>query len=130
MAFVISVSFPIPIPRFQCRGLQIALLVATYHTQKYFIKAFHYLTYFEENLPYERLPLAVWEENRIFKHQQKQPPEEFSDVKKVSLETRAQAYNFIKKETLAQMFSCEFCEISKNTFFTEHLRTTASASTV
>ena len=25
------------------------------------------------------------------------------------------------------MFSCEFCEISKNTSFTEHLRTTASA---
>ena len=24
------------------------------------------------------------------------------------------------------MFSCEFCEISKNTFFTEHLRATAS----
>ena len=23
----------------------------------------------------------------------------------------------IKKETLAQVFSCEFCEISKNTFF-------------
>ena len=32
------------------------------------------------------------------------------------------AYNFIKKETLAQVFSYEFCEISKNTFFTEHLR--------
>ena len=27
------------------------------------------------------------------------------------------ACNFIKKETLAQMFSCEFCEISKNTSF-------------
>ena len=24
------------------------------------------------------------------------------------------------------MFSCEFCEISKNTFFTEHIRTIAS----
>ena len=24
------------------------------------------------------------------------------------------------------MFSCEFCEIFKNTFFTEHLRVTAS----
>ena len=24
--------------------------------------------------------------------------------------------NFIKKETLAQVFSCEFCEISENTF--------------
>ena len=23
---------------------------------------------------------------------------------------------FLKKETLAQVFSCEFCEISKNTF--------------
>ena len=36
------------------------------------------------------------------------------------------ACNFIKKETLAQVFSCEFCEISKNTFFTEHLWATAS----
>ena len=34
--------------------------------------------------------------------------------------------NYIKKETLAQVFSCEFCEASKNTFFTEHLWTTAS----
>ena len=31
------------------------------------------------------------------------------------------ASKFIKKETLSQVFSCEFCEISKNTFFTEHL---------
>ena len=29
---------------------------------------------------------------------------------------RPSAYNFNKKETLAQAFSCEFCEISKNTF--------------
>ena len=29
-------------------------------------------------------------------------------------------------ETLAQVFSCEFCEISKNTFFTKHLWKTAS----
>ena len=27
------------------------------------------------------------------------------------------ACNFIKKETLAQVFPCEFCEISKYTFF-------------
>ena len=39
---------------------------------------------------------------------------------------RLQACNFIQKETLAQVFSCEFCEIFKNTFFTEHLWTTAS----
>ena len=30
------------------------------------------------------------------------------------------ACNFIKKETLAQVFPCEFCKISKNNFFTEH----------
>ena len=30
------------------------------------------------------------------------------------------------KKRLAQVFSCEFCEISKGTFFTEHLLTTAS----
>ena len=32
------------------------------------------------------------------------------------------------KETLVQAFSCEFSEISKNTFSTEHLRTTASVA--
>ena len=35
----------------------------------------------------------------------------------VSFSIKLQACNFIKKETLAQVFSCEFCEISKNTFF-------------
>ena len=30
-----------------------------------------------------------------------------------------------EKETLVQVFSCEFCGISKNTFFTEHLQATA-----
>ena len=39
----------------------------------------------------------------------------------------SEACNFIEIETLAQMFSCEFCEISKNTYFTEHLQATASA---
>ena len=33
-----------------------------------------------------------------------------------------QACNFIKKESLAVVFSCEFCKICKNTFFTEQLR--------
>ena len=36
------------------------------------------------------------------------------------------AYNIIQKQTLTQVFSCEFCEIFKNTFFIEHLRATAS----
>ena len=31
----------------------------------------------------------------------------------------------IKKENLVQVFSCEFCKISNDTFFTEHLWTTA-----
>ena len=35
--------------------------------------------------------------------------------KKLLLE-RPQVRNFIKKETLAQVFSCEFYEISKKTF--------------
>ena len=39
---------------------------------------------------------------------------------------RPKTCSFIKKETLAQVFSCEFCEISKNTFLTEHLWMTGS----
>ena len=43
-----------------------------------------------------------------------------------SYRSRPDACNFIKKETLAQVFSCKFCEIFKNTFLTEHLQLTAS----
>ena len=42
-------------------------------------------------------------------------------VKKVFLEIS-------RKETLGQIFSCEFCQISKSTFFTEHLLVTTSES--
>ena len=56
---------------------------------------------------------------RVFKGEilQKQPPKVFWEILQNAQEN---------KESLPQVFSCEFCEISKNTFFTEHLRTTAS----
>ena len=72
---------------------------------------------------------------------QKQPPEVFytkkflKNLKKLPgkhlyqglflVNFQACAYNFIKRETLTQVFSCEFCEIFKNIFFTGH-STTAS----
>ena len=43
----------------------------------------------------------------------------------VATSYRPQACNVIKKQTLAKVFSCDFCEISKNTLFTDHLWTTA-----
>ena len=55
---------------------------------------------------------------------QKQPSEVFYKKKgvlenftKLTGKRLAEACNFIKKETLAQVFPCEFCEIFKNTFF-------------
>ena len=56
---------------------------------------------------------------------QEQPPEMF--YKKINLKNFVNfsgqgTCNFIKKQTLAQVFSCEICEIVKNAFFTEHLR--------
>ena len=52
----------------------------------------------------------------------------FLEISKNSQENTCAKVSFsiIKKETLAQVFSCEFYEISKNTFFTEHLRAAAS----
>ena len=44
-----------------------------------------------------------------------------ADVSSCSVE-KTETCNFIKNETLAQVFSCEFCEISKNSFFTANLR--------
>ena len=41
---------------------------------------------------------------------------------KISFLMKLQACNFIKKETLEQVFFCVFCEIPNDTFFTEDLR--------
>ena len=49
-----------------------------------------------------------------------QKPQE-NTCARVSFLIKLLACNFIKIETLAQVFFGEFCEISKNTFFTEHL---------
>ena len=43
------------------------------------------------------------------------------------IKLQASACNFIKKETLAQAFSCVFCKIFNNIFLIQHLRVTASA---
>ena len=40
----------------------------------------------------------------------------------IKLQGEGKACDFIKKEILAQVFSCEFCKIFKNTFFIEHFR--------
>ena len=44
----------------------------------------------------------LWIKMLVFHHVQKQPSE-----------VQTEASDFIKKETLPQIFSCEFCEISK-----------------
>ena len=41
----------------------------------------------------------------------------FLEILQNSQENTCARVSFFKKESLAQVFSCEFCEISKNTFF-------------
>ena len=48
-------------------------------------------------------------------------------IKNLFLEISQNLQENIKKDSLAQVFSCKFCEISKYTFFIELLQTTASA---
>ena len=66
---------------------------------------------------------------------QKQPPEVFCGKKcsqkfhKIHRKVPVPELHFqqsCRPQALAQVFSCEFCEISRNTFFTERLWTTAS----
>ena len=52
----------------------------------------------------------------------------FKNFAKFNFLIKLLACNFIKKETPTQVFSCEFCDISKNTFFTEHVWATASSN--
>ena len=50
----------------------------------------------------------------------------FLKISQNSQENTSARASFLKKETLAQAFSSEVCEISKNALFTELLLTTAS----
>ena len=59
---------------------------------------------------------------------QMQPPEVFYK-KRLLLKILPQAYKFIKKETLAQVFSYEFCKIFENTVFKEQLWITVFVNT-
>ena len=64
-------------------------------------------------------------------NKQKQPPEVFykkrcsQKFRKIDRKHLYQSLFLIKKEALAQVFSCEFCKSSQNTFFIEHLWATA-----
>ena len=57
---------------------------------------------------------------------EKRCSQKFRKIHRKTLRSRPEARNFIKKETLAQVFSCAFCEISKNIFFIEHPGATPS----
>ena len=46
------------------------------------------------------------------------------------MKVQADACTLLKKNTLAQLFSCEYSEIFKDTLFIEQLSTTVSATTV
>ena len=52
----------------------------------------------------DRIQTRIWDLSNIFIKENK------------FQENKSQENNFIKKETLAQMFFCEFWEIHKNTF--------------
>ena len=42
--------------------------------------------------------------------------------RKIQRKAQSSVWNFVKKETRAQLLSFEFCKILKNTFFVEDLR--------
>ena len=67
--------------------------------------------------------------NEYFESGRSSRPEVFLEILYNSQENTCARASFLIKlqaETLAQVFSCEFCEVSKNTFFTEYLWTTVS----
>ena len=63
--------------------------------------------------------MCSWKSHKI--HRKTPVPETFFNKELLKKRLWPQACNFIKKETLVQVFSCKFCEISKNTFFIEHI---------
>ena len=68
-----------------------------------------------EKIVKDRKPLTIFTKDSIL--DVCQDSEYASEYLKQFLTLSWQRSNFIKKETLAQVLLCEFCEISKNSFF-------------
>ena len=66
---------------------------------------------------FQNLDISIWAAKLVTDFKLTEAVSQKCSVKKVFLEILPEACNFIKKEALAQLLSCEFCEISKNTFF-------------
>ena len=84
-------------------------------------KTFFITFYFVQAVPFEQTPVQVCNKDTcttfyfIF---------DLGTLPNVAFNISALGHQSHKmvKETLARVFSCEFYQISKNTFFTEHLR--------
>ena len=70
----------------------------------------------------QKQPAVVFYKKDVLKNSQ----ENSCAIVSFLLKLQAEACSFVKKGTLTQVFSCEFCEIFKNTLFTEHHWATAS----
>ena len=57
---------------------------------------------------------------------EKRCSEKFRKIHRKTLVPESSACNFINKETLTQVFFCEFCEIFESIFLTEHIQVTTS----
>ena len=59
---------------------------------------------------------------KLFLNASQKSPENTNVRVSFLIKLQDDAWNFIKKETLIQVLSSQFCEIFKNTFFAEYLR--------
>ena len=69
----------------------------------------------------DKIPIAealaqTYSVNKVFLEISQNSQENTCARVSILIKLQAKACNFIKIETLALVFSCEFCEISKNTF--------------
>ena len=73
----------------------------------------------------QKQPAVVFYKKGVLKNSQNSQ-ENSCAIVSFLLKLQAEACSFVKRGTLTQVFSCEFCEIFKNTLFTEHHLVTAS----
>ena len=97
--------------------------ISIYHDISYYINPFHTTVLFL--YPLQKQSPEVFYKKGVLEISQNSQE---NTCARLSFLIKLQAWSLLLywKETLTQVFSCQFCEISKNIFFTEHVWTTAS----
>ena len=121
LTLISSFAVPVVFKKSIFSNLYVLISTLSYHLHS----CMRYVSYQKNRLFYVEITEAVVQRcsvKKVFLEISQNSQESICTGDSFLIKLQAWPVTLLKKKSLAQVFPCKFCKISKNTFFTEHLR--------